>query len=171
MPRKEWLALLAVHADTWLLSIAFYYGVKLDANERLRLFKLINSGGPTLFEVISDRRNGKQVEGVPLLTTISSPRRGRPISMCEVACIRRGGHVLYRAGPRSWKRPCSRDGSGRGISAHEEGKDCECRALRARLLVWDCDEQQQNTRDKKVGHNRRSGRTHPLSQRASRSQS
>ncbi len=55
MPRKEWLALLAVHSDTWLLSVAFYYAVKLEAQDRMRLFKSINSA-PTLFEVVTERR-------------------------------------------------------------------------------------------------------------------
>jgi hypothetical protein len=30
MQRKDWLALVAVHSDSWLLSVAFFYGVKLD---------------------------------------------------------------------------------------------------------------------------------------------
>ena len=34
MVRKDWLALVAVHSDAWLLSVAFYYGAKLDANAR-----------------------------------------------------------------------------------------------------------------------------------------
>jgi len=34
MVRKDWLALVAVHSDAWLMSVAFYYGAKLDANAR-----------------------------------------------------------------------------------------------------------------------------------------
>lgn len=34
MPRRDWLALVAVHADTWLLAVAFFYAVKLDAHGR-----------------------------------------------------------------------------------------------------------------------------------------
>lgn len=34
MPRRDWLALVAVHSDTWLLAVSFYYAVKLDANGR-----------------------------------------------------------------------------------------------------------------------------------------
>lgn len=34
MSRRDWLALVAVHSDAWLISVAFYYGAKLDANAR-----------------------------------------------------------------------------------------------------------------------------------------
>ena len=34
MVRKDWLALVAVHSDAWLISVAFYYGAKLDATAR-----------------------------------------------------------------------------------------------------------------------------------------
>jgi hypothetical protein len=34
MQRKDWLALVAVHSDSWLLSVAFFYGVKLDQGGR-----------------------------------------------------------------------------------------------------------------------------------------
>jgi hypothetical protein len=57
MPRKDWLSLVAVHSDTWLLSVAFYYAVKLDAAGRARLFKIINSNA-TLFETINGRKGG-----------------------------------------------------------------------------------------------------------------
>lgn len=35
MNRKDWLSLVAVHSDCWLLSVAFYLGAKLNRNERL----------------------------------------------------------------------------------------------------------------------------------------
>jgi hypothetical protein len=34
MARKDWLALVAVHSDAWLLSVAFYYGAKLNSDQR-----------------------------------------------------------------------------------------------------------------------------------------
>lgn len=34
MAKKDWLALVAVHSDAWLLSVAFYYGAKLNAEQR-----------------------------------------------------------------------------------------------------------------------------------------
>lgn len=32
--RKDWLALVAVHSDAWLMAVAFYYGAKFDASKR-----------------------------------------------------------------------------------------------------------------------------------------
>lgn len=34
MHRKDWLSLVAVHSDCWLLSVAFYFGARLNRNER-----------------------------------------------------------------------------------------------------------------------------------------
>lgn len=34
MQRKDWLALVAVHSDAWLISVAFFYAVKLDGAGR-----------------------------------------------------------------------------------------------------------------------------------------
>ncbi|KAK4761998.1 hypothetical protein SAY87_029882 [Trapa incisa] len=58
MKRKDWLSLVAVHSDCWLLSVAFYFGARLNANERKRLFSHINEM-PTLFEVVSERKPNK----------------------------------------------------------------------------------------------------------------
>ena len=32
--RKDWLALVAVHSDAWLMAVAFYFAAKFDKNER-----------------------------------------------------------------------------------------------------------------------------------------
>ncbi|KAF8394912.1 hypothetical protein HHK36_018851 [Tetracentron sinense] len=81
MNRKDWLSLVAVHSDSWLLSVAFYFGARLNRNERYitfssvvasrlhgivgevlwllvdrkRLFSLINDL-PTIFEVVAERK-------------------------------------------------------------------------------------------------------------------
>jgi hypothetical protein len=34
MQRKDWLSLVAVHSDAWLLAVAFYYGARFDKFER-----------------------------------------------------------------------------------------------------------------------------------------
>lgn len=34
MNRRDWLSLVAVHSDCWLLSVAFYLGARLNRNER-----------------------------------------------------------------------------------------------------------------------------------------
>ncbi|XP_051114322.1 PHD finger protein ALFIN-LIKE 4-like [Andrographis paniculata] len=54
MEVKDWLALVAVHSDVWLLSVAFYYGARFgfDKADRKRLFNMINDL-PTIFEVVS----------------------------------------------------------------------------------------------------------------------
>ncbi|KAJ8764154.1 hypothetical protein K2173_005067 [Erythroxylum novogranatense] len=55
MQRKDWLSLVAVHSDCWLLSVAFYFGTRLNRNDRKRLFSFINDL-PTLFEVVTGRK-------------------------------------------------------------------------------------------------------------------
>ena len=49
--RKDWLSLVSVHSDTWLLAVAFYNGARLNREGRERLFELINSL-PTVYEVM-----------------------------------------------------------------------------------------------------------------------
>ena len=34
MQRKDWLGLVAVHSDAWLMALAFYKGARLDSEER-----------------------------------------------------------------------------------------------------------------------------------------
>ena len=34
MQRKDWLALVAVHSDTWLLAVAFYNGARFNKEGR-----------------------------------------------------------------------------------------------------------------------------------------
>jgi len=54
MQEKDWLALVAVHSDAWLLSVAFYFGARFgfDKADRKRLFSMINDL-PTIFEVVT----------------------------------------------------------------------------------------------------------------------
>ncbi|XP_022868109.1 PHD finger protein Alfin1-like isoform X1 [Olea europaea var. sylvestris] len=54
MQEKDWLSLVAVHSDSWLLSVAFYFGARFGfgKNERKRLFQMINDV-PTVFEVVT----------------------------------------------------------------------------------------------------------------------
>ncbi|KAM7481941.1 hypothetical protein LguiB_006524 [Lonicera macranthoides] len=58
MQEKDWLSLVAVHSDTWLLSVAFYFGARFGfgRNERKRLFQMINDL-PTVFEVVTGKVN------------------------------------------------------------------------------------------------------------------
>ncbi|GAB4842602.1 PHD finger protein ALFIN-LIKE 5 [Ancistrocladus abbreviatus] len=54
MQDKDWLALVAVHSDAWLLSVAFYFGARFgfDKADRQRLFSMINDL-PSIFEVVT----------------------------------------------------------------------------------------------------------------------
>ncbi|XP_024631067.1 PHD finger protein ALFIN-LIKE 4 isoform X1 [Medicago truncatula] len=63
MQEKDWLSLVAVHSDAWLLSVAFYFGARFgfDKADRKRLFNMINDL-PTIFEAVtgSGRKQGKE---------------------------------------------------------------------------------------------------------------
>jgi hypothetical protein len=55
MQRKDWLSLVAVHSDAWLLAVAFYYGARFDKIERKRLFNMINEL-PTVFDIVTGKK-------------------------------------------------------------------------------------------------------------------
>ncbi|XP_076884992.1 PHD finger protein ALFIN-LIKE 4-like [Bidens hawaiensis] len=65
MQEKDWLSLVAVHSDAWLLSVAFYFGARFgfDKADRKRLFNLINDL-PTIFEVVSGTAKKNQKEKI-----------------------------------------------------------------------------------------------------------
>ncbi|EOA21451.1 hypothetical protein CARUB_v10001835mg [Capsella rubella] len=73
MQRKDWLSLVAVHSDCWLLSVSSYFGARLNRNERKRLFSLINDL-PTLFEVVTGRKPIK--DNKPSMDLGSKSRNG-----------------------------------------------------------------------------------------------
>lgn len=64
MQEKDWLSLVAVHSDSWLLSVAFYFGARFGfgKSERKRLFQMINDL-PTVFEVVTGA--AKQARDAP----------------------------------------------------------------------------------------------------------
>uniref|UniRef100_J3M483 PHD finger protein ALFIN-LIKE n=1 Tax=Oryza brachyantha TaxID=4533 RepID=J3M483_ORYBR len=57
--RRDWLALVAVHSDSWLVSVAFYYAARLNRNDRKRLFGMMNDLA-TVYEVVSGSRQSKE---------------------------------------------------------------------------------------------------------------
>ncbi|KAI8544659.1 hypothetical protein RHMOL_Rhmol08G0312800 [Rhododendron molle] len=63
MQEKDWLSLVAVHSDAWLLSVAFYFGARFgfDKADRKRLFNMINDL-PTVFEVVTGAAKKQQKE-------------------------------------------------------------------------------------------------------------
>ncbi|XP_050364458.1 PHD finger protein ALFIN-LIKE 4 [Argentina anserina] len=54
MQEKDWLSLVAVHSDAWLLGVAFYFGARFqfEKTDRKRLFNMINEL-PTIFEIVT----------------------------------------------------------------------------------------------------------------------
>ena len=53
--RKDWVALIAVHSDAWLMAVAIYYGATLENGERLKMFKKLNpAGAPTLYRQVKN---------------------------------------------------------------------------------------------------------------------
>ncbi|KAI3455603.1 hypothetical protein Pfo_012266 [Paulownia fortunei] len=63
MQEKDWLSLVAVHSDAWLLAVAFYFGARFgfDKADRKRLFNMINDL-PTVFEVVTGAAKKQQKE-------------------------------------------------------------------------------------------------------------
>ncbi|GER52364.1 PHD finger family protein [Striga asiatica] len=63
MQEKDWLSLVAVHSDTWLLAVAFYFGARFrfDKADRKRLFNMINDL-PTVYEVVTGAAKKQQKE-------------------------------------------------------------------------------------------------------------
>ncbi|KAJ4836845.1 hypothetical protein Tsubulata_018474 [Turnera subulata] len=74
MQEKDWLSLVAVHSDAWLLSVAFYFGARFgfDKADRKRLFNMINEL-PTIFEIVTGTAK-KQVKEKPSVTNHSSTK-------------------------------------------------------------------------------------------------
>ncbi|KAB2011033.1 hypothetical protein ES319_D10G286900v1 [Gossypium barbadense] len=70
MNKKDWLSLVAVHSDCWLLSVVFYFGARLNRNERKRLFSMMNDL-PTIFEVVTGQ---KPVKDKPTVESGSKSR-------------------------------------------------------------------------------------------------
>ncbi|XP_027354289.1 PHD finger protein ALFIN-LIKE 4-like isoform X4 [Abrus precatorius] len=67
MQEKDWLSLVAVHSDAWLLAVAFFFGARFrfDKADRKRLFNMINDL-PTVFEVVTEitKKQGKAKSSV-----------------------------------------------------------------------------------------------------------
>ena len=72
MRRQDWLSLVAVHSDSWLMAVAFFNGARLDAAGRRQLFTDINTL-PTCFEIIS----GRAAAPVATQQTMAAARKRR----------------------------------------------------------------------------------------------
>ncbi|XP_071717416.1 PHD finger protein ALFIN-LIKE 3-like [Rutidosis leptorrhynchoides] len=80
MPKKDWLSLVAVHSDAWLLSVAYYFGARFafDQSHRKRLFNMINDL-PTVYEVVvgSCKKPEKSAVSTHSSTKSKSNTKGR----------------------------------------------------------------------------------------------
>ncbi|KAL3023173.1 hypothetical protein AAZX31_04G053500 [Glycine max] len=65
---KDWLSLVAMHSDAWLLSVASFFGARFgfDKANRKQLFDVINDL-PTINEVVTGmtKKQGKEKSSVP----------------------------------------------------------------------------------------------------------
>ncbi|MCO5561682.1 hypothetical protein L7F22_015304 [Adiantum nelumboides] len=59
MELSDWLFLIAVHSDSWLYAVAFFYCARFNKQDRKRLFGMINEL-PTVYEVVSGRKPVKE---------------------------------------------------------------------------------------------------------------
>ncbi|XP_026398773.1 PHD finger protein ALFIN-LIKE 4-like isoform X2 [Papaver somniferum] len=84
MQEKDWIALVAVHSDAWLLAVAFYFGARFgfDKNERKRLFSMMNDL-PTIFEVVTGAVK-KQVKEKSSISNHSS-NKSKPVPKMRMA--------------------------------------------------------------------------------------
>ncbi|KAG9148485.1 hypothetical protein Leryth_026686 [Lithospermum erythrorhizon] len=73
MQEKDWLSLVSVHSDAWLLAVAFYFGARFgfDKADRKRLFNMINDL-PSVFEVVTGSGKKQQKEKSSVLNHSSS---------------------------------------------------------------------------------------------------
>ncbi|KAL2229134.1 PHD finger protein ALFIN-LIKE 4 [Sesamum indicum] len=81
MQEKDWLALVAVHSDAWLLSVAFYFGARFgfDKADRKRLFNMINDL-PTIFEVVTGAAKKQVKDKSSISNNHSSGSKSKPNS-------------------------------------------------------------------------------------------
>lgn len=79
MDENDWLSLVAVHSDAWLLAVAFYFGARFgfDKEARKRLFMMINNL-PTIFEVVTGTTKKQPKEKTPNSSSKSNKPNSKP---------------------------------------------------------------------------------------------
>nr|GMC78096.1 PHD finger protein ALFIN-LIKE 4 [Ipomoea batatas] len=79
MQEKDWLSLVAVHSDAWLLAVSFYFGSRFgfDKADRKRLFNMINDM-PTVFEVVTGAAKKQQKEKSSVSNHSSNKTKSNP---------------------------------------------------------------------------------------------
>eukprot|EP00798_Chlamydomonas_sp_ICE-L_P015184 gene15184-21258_t len=82
MQKQDWIGLVAVHSDAWLLALAFYKGARLHKEGREELFKMINAN-PTCYEIVSGRAKEQAAAPPPQVPGVNkraANQGGRPIA-------------------------------------------------------------------------------------------
>ncbi|WMV56891.1 hypothetical protein MTR67_050276 [Solanum verrucosum] len=130
MQEKDWLSLVAVHSDAWLLSVAFYFGARFgfDRADRRRLFNMINDL-PTIFEVVSGTAK-KQSKDKSAMSNHSSTKSK---SNSKAIFTLRGGLVVWAwdfhiGGPSS--KPLANESKRSYLTIGESQKDVHSVAQR-----------------------------------------
>lgn len=84
MNDKDWLSLVAAHSDSWLLSVAFYFGARFgfDRDSRKRLFSMINNLN-TIFEVVTGSDKIQPKEKTPKNGSKSNKSGSKPARQPE----------------------------------------------------------------------------------------
>lgn len=108
MQKRDWLALVAVHSDTWLLSVAFYHGARLNKDGRDRLFELINEK-PTCYEIVAGRVAG------------AKKRTGPPAGAAAGGSKPKLQHQPQHQPQHQQRAPMMAGGSGRGAGGRPNG--------------------------------------------------
>ncbi|XP_021277264.1 PHD finger protein ALFIN-LIKE 4-like isoform X4 [Herrania umbratica] len=113
MQEKDWLSLVAVHSDAWLLAVAFYFGARFgfDKADRKRLFTMINDL-PTIFEIVTGgaKKQGKEKSSVSNHSSNKSKSSSKPaLNLLNIqrACKpRMRRREWMRKMKRSMGKPC-----------------------------------------------------------------
>ncbi|KAL8109815.1 PHD finger protein ALFIN-LIKE 4-like [Apium graveolens] len=84
MQEKDWLSLVAVHSDAWLLAVAFYFGARFgfDKADRKRLFNMINDL-PTIFEAVTGASKKQSKEKSAMSNHSNSKSKSNPKRVTE----------------------------------------------------------------------------------------
>ncbi|CAM0955460.1 unnamed protein product [Alopecurus aequalis] len=115
MNEKDWLALVAVHSDSWLLAVSFYFAARFgfDKEARRRLFNMINNL-PTIFEVVTGVAKKQTKEKPPNSTTIKSNKPSTKMPSRPES---------HSKAPKMAAPPKDEDESGEDYGEEEEGEE------------------------------------------------
>ncbi|KAJ8561265.1 hypothetical protein K7X08_027455 [Anisodus acutangulus] len=122
MQEKDWLSLVAVHSDAWLLSVAFYFGARFgfDRADRRKLFNMINDL-PTIFEVVSGTAK-KQSKDKSSMSNHSSTK-SKSNSKVVIMVTQRGSESQPK-----YSRPQPKDEDEDGLDEDDEQGETLCGA-------------------------------------------